>query len=136
MLISSGSYMLRVNARRWAKTRQVPRSRRLFPLVFFFIFDSYHVLMSVPGPVATTCESTSAEYSEEVRSHAVAPVLDSPEAVPHSWLCDGRLLRLHDPRHPGNLKAFEARWKKGEVNTLVWPVTVGIFIAFSLSSHY
>lgn len=77
--------------------------------------------MSVPGPVATTCESTSAEYSEEVRSHVVAPVLDSPEAVPHSWLCDGRLLRLHDPRHPGNLKAFEARWKKGEVNTLVWP---------------
>ncbi len=27
--------------------------------------------------------------------------------VPHSWLCDGRLLRLHDPRHRGNLKIFQ-----------------------------
>ena len=96
--------------------------------------------MSVPGPVATTCESTSAEYSEEVRSHAVAPVLDSPDAVPHSWLCDGRLLRLHDPRHPGNLKAFEARWKKGEVlfyfkKILFGIVMVEIFLEFSVFNN-
>ena len=71
--------------------------------------------LSVPVPVATTSESTSAESSDEVRSHAVAPVPDTRGDVPHSWLCDGRLLRLHDPRHPGNLKTFEARWKMGEV---------------------
>ncbi|KAL8562748.1 hypothetical protein ACOMHN_022623 [Nucella lapillus] len=34
--------------------------------------------------------------------------------VPHSWLCDGRLLRLHDPRHKGNLKIFQEQWKRGQ----------------------
>lgn len=32
--------------------------------------------------------------------------------VPHSWLCDGRLLRLTDPTHPGNYIIFQVR-KKG-----------------------
>jgi hypothetical protein len=35
--------------------------------------------------------------------------------VPHSWLCDGRLLRLHDPRHSGNLEIFQQQWKRGQV---------------------
>ena len=35
--------------------------------------------------------------------------------VPHSWLCDGRLLRLHEPRHQGNLKIFQEQWKRGQV---------------------
>ncbi|XP_067656839.1 probable JmjC domain-containing histone demethylation protein 2C isoform X2 [Haliotis asinina] len=34
--------------------------------------------------------------------------------VPHSWLCDGRLLRLHDPRHKGNFKIFQEQWKRGQ----------------------
>lgn len=34
--------------------------------------------------------------------------------VPHSWLCDGRLLRLHDPRHRGNLKIFMEQWRRGQ----------------------
>ncbi|KAK6185777.1 hypothetical protein SNE40_007932 [Patella caerulea] len=34
--------------------------------------------------------------------------------VPHSWLCDGRLLRLHDPKHKGNLKIFQEQWKRGQ----------------------
>ncbi|XP_077992762.1 putative JmjC domain-containing histone demethylation protein 2C isoform X2 [Glandiceps talaboti] len=33
--------------------------------------------------------------------------------VPHSWLCDGRLLRLHDPTHRGNLKIFQEEWRRG-----------------------
>lgn len=36
--------------------------------------------------------------------------------VPHSWLCDGRLLRLHDPSHAGNLRIFQEQWRKGEVS--------------------
>ena len=77
-------------------------------------------MLSVSSPVATAGESTSAECSDEFREQAVSPSLDLPDAnafdgVPHSWLCDGRLLRLHDPRAPGNLKAFECRWKMGEV---------------------
>lgn len=33
--------------------------------------------------------------------------------VPHSWLCDGRLVRLHDPDHKGNFKLFQKQWIKG-----------------------
>lgn len=39
--------------------------------------------------------------------------------VPHSWLCDGRLLRLHDPRHRGNLKIFQEQWKRGQVRLFI-----------------
>lgn len=34
--------------------------------------------------------------------------------VPHSWLCEGRLLRLHDPRHGRNFTLFNQRWKLGQ----------------------
>ncbi|CAH1259423.1 KDM3B [Branchiostoma lanceolatum] len=33
--------------------------------------------------------------------------------VPHSWLCEGRLLRLHDPKNSNNLKLFQEQWKRG-----------------------
>ena len=33
--------------------------------------------------------------------------------VPHSWLCDGRLLRLHDSAHKGNFKIFQEQWRRG-----------------------
>ncbi len=31
--------------------------------------------------------------------------------VPHSWLDNGRLLRLHEPKYKGNLKLFQNQWK-------------------------
>ncbi|XP_061714231.1 lysine-specific demethylase 3A-like isoform X1 [Cydia pomonella] len=34
--------------------------------------------------------------------------------VPHAWLCDGRLLHLTDPAHPGNYKPFQDQWKRGQ----------------------
>lgn len=34
--------------------------------------------------------------------------------VPHSWLCEGRLLRLHDPNHPKNYRIFQDQWKRGQ----------------------
>lgn len=33
--------------------------------------------------------------------------------VPHSWLCDGKLLRLHGPSDKGNFKIFQEQWGKG-----------------------
>ncbi|XP_064602584.1 probable JmjC domain-containing histone demethylation protein 2C isoform X2 [Liolophura sinensis] len=53
-------------------------------------------------------------------SHAPIPVQNLTETsvkypdVPHSWLCDGRLLRLHDPQHKGNFKIFQEQWKRGQ----------------------
>ncbi|CAK1555403.1 unnamed protein product [Leptosia nina] len=34
--------------------------------------------------------------------------------VPHSWLCDGKLLHLTDPMHAGNYKPFQDQWKRGQ----------------------
>lgn len=30
--------------------------------------------------------------------------------TPHSWLCDGKLLRLHDPNHTGNYRIFQVNY--------------------------
>ncbi|XP_076331323.1 lysine-specific demethylase 3-like isoform X2 [Tachypleus tridentatus] len=34
--------------------------------------------------------------------------------VPHSWLCNGRLLLLHDAQHKDNLHIFQEQWKRGQ----------------------
>ncbi|XP_022244634.1 lysine-specific demethylase 3B-like [Limulus polyphemus] len=34
--------------------------------------------------------------------------------VPHSWLCSGRLLLLHDAQHKDNLHIFQEQWKRGQ----------------------
>lgn len=34
--------------------------------------------------------------------------------VPHTWLCDGKLLRLLDPINPGNYRIFQDQWKRGQ----------------------
>ena len=35
--------------------------------------------------------------------------------APHALLCNGTLLQLLNPTHQDNIKAFNARWIKGEV---------------------
>ncbi len=37
--------------------------------------------------------------------------------VPHSWLCDGKLLRLLDSTHPGNYTIFQVQ-RKGVVSSV------------------
>ncbi|KAK2585971.1 hypothetical protein KPH14_010548 [Odynerus spinipes] len=34
--------------------------------------------------------------------------------VPHSWLCDGKLLRLNEPNNPNNYRIFQDQWKRGQ----------------------
>lgn len=34
--------------------------------------------------------------------------------VSHSWLCDGKLLRLNDPNNPNNYRIFQDQWKRGQ----------------------
>ncbi|XP_046625209.1 probable JmjC domain-containing histone demethylation protein 2C isoform X2 [Neodiprion virginianus] len=34
--------------------------------------------------------------------------------VPHSWLCDGKLLRLNEPNNPNNYQLFQDQWKRGQ----------------------
>lgn len=56
----------------------------------------------------------------------------------HSWLCDGRLLCLHDPSNKNNWKIFRECWKQGQVKFIflnlcgslsghsVWPISVAV----------
>ena len=34
--------------------------------------------------------------------------------ITHSWLDHGRLLRLHDPRCPENIRLFQQQWRRGQ----------------------
>ena len=34
--------------------------------------------------------------------------------ISHSWLCDGKLLRLHDPTDVKNVTIFQDQWKRGQ----------------------
>ena len=34
--------------------------------------------------------------------------------TPHSWLCDGKLLRLYEPMNPNNLVMFQDQWSRGQ----------------------
>ncbi|XP_053407749.1 daf-12-interacting protein 1-like isoform X2 [Mercenaria mercenaria] len=61
-------------------------------------FGASHILVRETPIIAHNLTETSVLYPD----------------VPHSWLCDGRLLRLHDPRHKGNLRIFMEQWKRGQ----------------------
>ena len=38
-------------------------------------------------------------------------------SIEHSWLDNGRLLRLVNPRNPENAQLFQQQWKRGKVST-------------------
>lgn len=40
--------------------------------------------------------------------------------VPHSWLDNGKLLRLHDGRHTGNLRLFQQQWCRAQVSIYIF----------------
>ena len=42
-----------------------------------------------------------------IRIHALTETSLIYPDVPHSWLCDGRLLLLNDPDNPENVKMFQ-----------------------------
>ncbi|XP_053318230.1 lysine-specific demethylase 3B [Spea bombifrons] len=57
--------------------------------------------------------STSSEALREGKEMVMGlNVLD--QHTSHSWLCDGRLLCLHDPSNKNNWKIFRECWKQGQ----------------------
>lgn len=78
-----------------------------------------------------SCEETKSSAGESTSSAVTmesdmlrdqhmldAPMITEECSAPHSLLCNGRLLRLHVPHHPGNQDAFAKRWKEGKVGIL------------------
>lgn len=66
---------------------------------------------------SSTGESTCFGVTMETRdqSQLDLPISTEEYPAPHSFLCNGRLLRLHEPHHPGNQDAFAKRWIEGKV---------------------
>uniref|UniRef100_UPI00358F85A3 lysine-specific demethylase 3A-like n=1 Tax=Myxine glutinosa TaxID=7769 RepID=UPI00358F85A3 len=45
----------------------------------------------------------------------LVPLVDPTSSLPpHSWLCDGRLLRIHPPKHKQSWRLFRECWKLGQ----------------------
>uniref|UniRef100_A0A8C4R5B6 Lysine-specific demethylase n=1 Tax=Eptatretus burgeri TaxID=7764 RepID=A0A8C4R5B6_EPTBU len=45
----------------------------------------------------------------------LVPLVDPTSSLPpHSWLCDGRLLRIHTPKHQQSWRLFRECWKLGQ----------------------
>lgn len=63
----------------------------------FVVIEDGHLSTYVPPRVMTLARSR----------------IEYPDVL-HSWLCDGKLLRLLDPTHAGNLKIFQDQWSRGQ----------------------
>lgn len=59
--------------------------------------------------------SSVADTHKEVKEMVMGLNVLDPHTS-HSWLCDGRLLCLHDPSNKNNWKIFRECWKQGQVN--------------------
>ncbi|XP_075297946.1 lysine-specific demethylase 3B isoform X1 [Opisthocomus hoazin] len=57
--------------------------------------------------------SNLAETQREVKEMVMGLNVLDPHTS-HSWLCDGRLLCLHDPSNKNNWKIFRECWKQGQ----------------------
>ncbi|MBN3304406.1 JHD2C protein, partial [Amia calva] len=62
--------------------------------------------------------SLKQEPNEEIKPERKKPPADEPSKlhsdIPHSWLCDRRLLWLKDHRNSNNWKLFRECWKQGQ----------------------
>ncbi|XP_022094436.1 probable JmjC domain-containing histone demethylation protein 2C isoform X2 [Acanthaster planci] len=64
------------------------------------------------SPSTVTVNAGTEAMLPQVRQTLTESSVEYPD-VPHSWLCDGRLLRLHDASHKGNLRIFQEQWRRG-----------------------
>ncbi|XP_005992452.1 lysine-specific demethylase 3B isoform X2 [Latimeria chalumnae] len=75
-----------------------------------------HIIASVVETRKTdTTKRTgsSMEVQKEVKETVMGLSVLDPNTS-HSWLCDGRLLCLHDPSNKNNWKIFRECWKQGQ----------------------
>lgn len=52
-------------------------------------------------------------WSQGKRAMTISESRDKYPDIPHSWLCDSKLLRLLDPTCPGNLTLFKVWFLDG-----------------------
>ncbi|XP_078589368.1 putative JmjC domain-containing histone demethylation protein 2C isoform X1 [Branchiostoma floridae x Branchiostoma japonicum] len=117
------SYDLGKKANAFAPVSGQKRSRLITSTLDEII--STVVEQSIPMIHSPTAKKGTSMHQTPVYD-AVVPSVDEPVPrhtltetsvwfpdVPHSWLCEGRLLRLHDPKNSNNLKLFQEQWKRG-----------------------
>lgn len=111
-----------------AKVGKKSKMDRLDELISTVIEDSVKK-DSNSDSTADRCEKTRKELKHFVRRYKwtqkgrdplpirIMTVIESKALypdVPHSWLCNGKLLRLHEPNHPNNYRIFQDQWKRGQ----------------------
>ncbi|MEE6479972.1 hypothetical protein FKM82_012424 [Ascaphus truei] len=76
-----------------------------------------HIIASVVENKKTSDAAKRASSSSEALKEGKEMVMGLNVLDPHtshSWLCDGRLLCLHDPSNKNNWKIFRECWKQGQ----------------------
>ncbi|CAH2277481.1 lysine-specific demethylase 3B isoform X1 [Pelobates cultripes] len=76
-----------------------------------------HIIASVVENKKTSDAAKRASTSSEALKEGKEMVMGLNVLDPHtshSWLCDGRLLCLHDPSNKNNWKIFRECWKQGQ----------------------
>ncbi|KAM4746881.1 lysine-specific demethylase 3B isoform 2-T2 [Rhinophrynus dorsalis] len=76
-----------------------------------------HIIASVVENKKTSDAAKRASSSSEAQKEGKEMVMGLNVLDPHtshSWLCDGRLLCLHDPSNKNNWKIFRECWKQGQ----------------------
>ncbi|KAM4675517.1 lysine-specific demethylase 3B isoform 2-T2 [Discoglossus pictus] len=76
-----------------------------------------HIIASVVENKKTSDAAKRANSSSETLKEGKEMVMGLNVLDPHtshSWLCDGRLLCLHDPSNKNNWKIFRECWKQGQ----------------------
>ncbi|KAM8973234.1 lysine-specific demethylase 3B isoform 2-T2 [Pelodytes ibericus] len=76
-----------------------------------------HIIASVVENKKTSDAAKRASTSSETMKEGKEMVMGLNVLDPHtshSWLCDGRLLCLHDPSNKNNWKIFRECWKQGQ----------------------
>ncbi|XP_069507689.1 lysine-specific demethylase 3B [Ambystoma mexicanum] len=76
-----------------------------------------HIIASVVENKKTSDAAKRANHPTETQKDAKEMVMGLNVLDPHtshSWLCEGRLLCLHDPSNKNNWKIFRECWKQGQ----------------------
>jgi hypothetical protein len=92
---------------------KVAKSKASLPDFLDHIIASVVENKKTSDPSKRSCNLTDTQ--KEVKEMAMGLNVLDPHTS-HSWLCDGRLLCLHDPSNKNNWKIFRECWKQGQVS--------------------
>ncbi|XP_050534930.1 lysine-specific demethylase 3A [Daktulosphaira vitifoliae] len=74
--------------------------------------EKVNCLFNLTNPITDQIETSI--NTKEMYAPKLSLLIERTTSVPHTWLCDGRLLRLLDPKNVDNCYLFQDQWKRGQ----------------------